>query len=424
LGTEVSDVPPTAEPPGAGLIGSRHLLDPTHWRLLLVLGVAMFFEGYDFTIITVALKPLRDTFGISQSTAALWIAVIYLGALPAVIGARWADRHGRRRTLLVAMVGYTVMTTATAAAPDLGTFVALQCAARFFLVLQVALVWTVVAEALPAGARGFGFGWLAMSSALGTGAAAIVNGTLLSPLDLSWRWLYLGALPMVLVVTRLRRSLVETERYRSVVSSGLHVTAWRRLLRPPHRQRLLLVCAVALLMNLTAQATVYVVDFMQSQRHLSGSQASLTLVASGALALPILLLAGAASDVLGRKPVLCAFVAIGVIGLYCFFHVARGELELFASLALVYAGSFGAWPTGTGFGAELFATEMRSFGNSFANGARYVGQSLSFVLAGGLLAGAGSLPTVVLLLSLGPVLAAAMIAVSFPETAGMELEAI
>lgn len=34
------------------LLACRRLLSPAHWQLLTVLGVASFFEGYDFNIIT------------------------------------------------------------------------------------------------------------------------------------------------------------------------------------------------------------------------------------------------------------------------------------------------------------------------------------------------------------------------------------
>lgn len=417
---------PLAESAGArvGLLGSRHLLSATHWQLLTLLGAATFFEGYDFNIITVALKPLRATFGIDQATASVWIAVIYLGAIPAVMAARRADRRGRRRVLLWAIVGYTIMTGATALTPNLGSFVAFQFTARFFLVVQASLVWTIVAEELPAGARGLGFGWLAMLSALGTGWSAILNGTVISPLHLSWRWLYVAALPVLLVVMRLRHTMGETARYKAAVVGGVVAKRWTQILRAPHRRQLLLLCVVAVLANLTAQATVYVVDFMQSQRHLSASAASLTLVASGALAIPVLLIAGSLSDRLGRKPVLCSFLVVSVVGFFCFFYLAHSELALFAALALVYVGVFGSWPTGTGFGTELFPTELRAFGNSFATGARYVGQSTSFLVAGALIGGAGNLPRAVLILSGGPLVAALLIATFFPETGGRELEDI
>jgi putative MFS transporter len=409
---------------GLPVTTARRLLTPEHWRLLGLLGMASFFEGYDFNIITVALEPIRHTFGIDQATASAWIALVYLGAVPAAVAARRADRHGRRRTLLWAIVGYTVATAATAAAPNVGSFVAFQFTARFFLVVQAAIIWTIIAEELPAAARGFGFGWLAMLSALGTGWSAILWGAVLSPLHASWRWLYVAALPVLLVVLRLQRSLGETARYRAVAATTLVGRRWTTILSPPHRRRLVLLCSVGVLANLATQATVYVVDFMETEHHLSASVSSLTLVASGALAIPVLLLAGSLSDRVGRKPVLCSFLGVLVVGLYCFFHLAHSGLELFVSLALVYVGVFGSWPTGSGFGAELFPTELRAFGNSFANGARYVGQSASFFVAGALMAGTADLPTAVLVLSAGPILAAMLIAAFFPETGGRELEDI
>jgi predicted MFS family arabinose efflux permease len=224
------------------------------------------------------------------------------------------------------------------------------------------------------------------------------------------------------ILFRLRRVLAETGRYQDAVRAGAVATQWTQVLRAPHRRRLLLLCGVAVLANLTAQATTYVVDFMESQRHLSASTASFTLVASGALAIPVLLMAGSISDRVGRKPVLCSFLVVSVAGLFCFFHLAHSELTLFASLALVYVGVFGSWPTGTGFGTELFPTELRAFGNSFGTGARYVGQSMSFLVAGALIGGTGHLPRAVLLLSGGPLLAAVLVGVFFPETGGRELE--
>ncbi len=402
----------------------RFSLEPRHLRLLSLLGAASFFEGYDFNIITVALKPLRTTFGLDQATASLWIAVVYLGALPAVPAARWADRRGRRDLLLWSILGYTVATGATALAPDLGSFVAFQFVARFFLVLQAVLVWTVVAEELPAADRGLGFGWLAMLSALGTGWSAILWGAVLSPLGLSWRWLYAAALPVLIVVVLLRGRLSETSRYKTAAAGQEATRRWPEIFRPPHRRRLALLCAVALLANLTAQATVYVVDFMQTQRHLSASAASLTLVAAGALAIPVLLVSGSLSDRLGRKPLACSFLVVSVVGFGCFFFLARGELALLASLALVYVGIFGSWPTADGFGTELFPTTLRAFGNAFGSSAKYLGQSVSFIVAGVLIAGTGNLSRAVLALSAGPLLAAVLIAGFFPETGGRELEQI
>jgi hypothetical protein len=120
----------------------------------------------------------------------------------------------------------------------------------------------------------------------------------------------------------------------------------------------------------------------------------------------------------------CSFLAVSVVGFVCFFFLAHGEPALLASLALVYVGIFGSWPTGTGFGTELFPTTLRAFGNSFGAGAKYLGQATSFVVAGALIVGSGNLSRAVLILSAGPLVAAVLIAAYFPETGGRELEEI
>ncbi len=126
------------------------LLEPRHWQLLWLMGTANFFAGYDFNIVIVALPQLRASYHLSQAHASLWIGVIYLGAAPAVLLARRADRRGRRRLLLFSITGYTLATLATAAAPAIGIFVGCQLMARFFLSVEGVLVWTIVAEELPA----------------------------------------------------------------------------------------------------------------------------------------------------------------------------------------------------------------------------------------------------------------------------------
>lgn len=405
----------------AGILEPARLLQPEHWQLLALLGWASFFEGYDLNIVIFALPHIRATYGLNQSSASLWLSVLYLGALPAIFVARRADRHGRRRMLLVSICGYTVATAATALAPTMAVFAACQFVARLFLATEISLTWTVLAEELPEGARGFGFGFLATLDILGAGFGALLYGVVLAPLDVSWRWLYVLAVPVLIVVAWLRRRLPESRRYLRMAEAG----RWSRvadITRPPNLRNLVLVCMMALLVNLTTQAQVFVIDFFESQRHLSTSSANLTLVAAGALAIPVLALAGSLSDRIGRKKVGCAFLAVGVFGLYLLFFVARGAPALLGSLALAYFGGFGAWPSLGAYGSELFPTNLRALASSTGGAARVIGQCLGFIGAGVLIGGSRSLPDAVGLLALGPVVAIPLVLFFFPETSGRDID--
>jgi MFS family permease len=397
------------------------LLEPSHWQLLALLGWASFFEGYDLNIVIFALPHIRSSYGLSQSSASLWLSMLYLGALPAIFLARRADRHGRRRVLLVSITGYTIATAATGLAPSIAAFVACQFFARLFLATEISVTWTMIAEELPQGARGFGFGFLATLDILGAGFGSLLYGVVLAPLGVSWRWLYGAAVPVLVVVTWLRRRLPESRRYVRVAEAHTW-SRWAQITRRPHVRNLVLVCALALLVNVTTQATVFVIDFLESQRHLSTSSANLVLVAAGALAIPVLAIAGSLSDRLGRKAVGCSFLAVGVVGTYLFFFVARGVPGLLGALALTYFGGFGAWPALGAYGSELFPTSLRALGNSCGGAAKVVGQCLGFVVAGALIAGTQSLPYAVAILTIGPVVAIPLVVFFMPETSGRDLD--
>ncbi len=397
------------------------MLEAHHKRLLWLLGIACFSEGYDFALLTVALPDVRHAFDLTHVNADLWVAVLYLGALPALVWGRHADRRGRRDMLIGAIAGYVLAAVATAAAPNVEVYVACQFVARCFIAAEVAIAWTMAAEDLPAHRRGFGFGVLALSSALGSGWASIVKAVVIAPLDASWRWLYLLALPFLVVALFLRRVLPESERFLAVERMVAQPQPVSLLLRPPYVRPLLLVCLAVLLVNLTTEPTVFSIDFMQTRRGLSATEANLLLVAAGAATLPVLILAGRLSDRVGRRRVCIAGLLVQSVGLLFFFVIARGGLALGLSLALTYIGLFAAWTTGTAFAVELFPTSLRGASSSAAAMAKLLGQSASFAVSAGLLTVTSRPDTTIEVLLAGPLIGAALIAWGVPESSRTEL---
>lgn len=398
-------------------------LSRPHWVLLILLGATSFFEGYDRGIVTIALPQIRNTFGLTQSQASLWLAVLFLGAIPALVLTRWADRVGRRRVLLIAVAGYTIASALTALAPSIGSYVALQFVVRFFLTVGSAVAWVLAAEELPAWARGFGFGWLAMNSAVGTGIGAIFYGGVLHPLGLSWRWMYGAGLTPLILLGALRRHLPESKRFVATSEAGQLASHWYAILRAPFVRWLALVTVTAVLLELTTQGSLFALDFLQTGRHhLSATSANFLLVAGGLPGIPVMVWAGSLSDRYGRRLIGCSFAFASLLGGLVFWWAPGGIPVLLPALTLVLVGSLGSIPALSAFSTELFPTQLRGQAGSWVAVAKVVGDAASLGLGSLLLRATGGLSPTVTVLGAGPLLAILIIARYFPDTHGRELE--
>ncbi|HEX2850216.1 MAG TPA: MFS transporter [Acidimicrobiales bacterium] len=403
---------------------ARGALSRAQWVLLLILGATAFFDGYDRSIVTLALKQIRDTFHLTQGQASFWLSILYLGALPALFLTRWSDRVGRRKLLLVSFVGYTVATGATALAPSMATFVACQFVARCFLNAEIAIVWTMAAEELPARARGFGFGLLGMNSALGTGFGAILFGGLLDPIGASWRVMYLVGVPPLIGIGLLRRRLPESRRFEAARRAGNLASRWHEILRPDYRRVLVLVLGTAFLFELTTQAGLFALDFLQTSRGLSATAANFMLVGAGLPGIPLMVAAGALSDRFGRRAIGCVAGLLSLLGAIGFFWLPGGIPVLLPCFMAVNVGSMASWPVLGGYASELFPTKLRGQAGSWGAVAKVAGDSASFALGGVLIGLTGALPWSATILALGPLAGIAIVWFLFPDTHGIELEAI
>lgn len=400
----------------------RRGLTPEHIFLIAVLSAASFFDGYDVSVKTLALTHIRESFDLTKASASAVLAIIFIGALPAMVITRWADRVGRRRVLIWSVFGYVVFSALTAVAPDAKTFAALQFMQQVFVVAESAIVWTMAAEELPSDARGFGFGILAMNSALGTGFAAIL-WSILEPNGVSWRWLYVASLPPLLFVGFLRRRLPESRRFLDAQERGTLADRWHAILAPGIRRWLVLVVGTTLLINFSQWAVNFTIDFLETERHLSTATANLMLVGAGLPGIPIMIVAGALSDRFGRRQVGCAFGLASFVGALGFFWLPGGVPVLLPCMSLTIIGQLGAWPVLQTFTSELFPTGLRSSASAWANVAAVVGRSASLGLGAVLLLSVSPSATATIL-GIGPLVAILIIAVSFPDTHGRELEDI
>ncbi len=105
--------------------------------ILALLAAAAFSQGWASNVFTHTLAYTRVTFGLSDQGIADIEAVVRATALLALLLSWWADRHGRRGPLLLAFLLIPAANLATAFAPSLPVFAALQGVARIGTIASI-----------------------------------------------------------------------------------------------------------------------------------------------------------------------------------------------------------------------------------------------------------------------------------------------
>jgi len=157
-------------------------------------------DAFDFFILTFCISALATQFQakVSAVTEAVFITLAFRPVGAFLFGIM-ADRFGRRITLMVDIIAYSVFELASAFAPSLKVFIV----TRALFGIAMGGEWGVGAalafETLPPEKRGFFSGLLQEGYAVGFLMAALVYGTAFQ--FVGWRGMFvIGALPAFLVI--------------------------------------------------------------------------------------------------------------------------------------------------------------------------------------------------------------------------------
>ena len=331
-------------------------------RVILLVGAAALFAGYDVNIFGLAALQIQHSLNIAENQIGPTFATFRLAAIVALFLAASADLVGRRRLLLITIFGQAIFTLLSAFAPDTLSFTAAQILTRIFGYAEEMLCFVVVAEEVAAGARGWANGTMTSFYFLGAGVAAAVFGAV-DLLPYGWRALYfLGALP-IFVVGLLRRRLPETQRFQTQGEAGLKMGAALALLREMARKHpgriAVAITAAAAFGFAISSPTVMAQKYLQETYHYSPGQVSLLLIPGGLVGLFLSIRTGRLSDRLGRKPVAMAMAALAGISFLLFFNHAPGW-----AVAPLWIGGFLGFFSGdtliAGFALEIVPTQYRA----------------------------------------------------------------
>jgi SHS family lactate transporter-like MFS transporter len=181
-------------------LGHFRRLNPVQRNTFVACFLGWSLDAFDFFILIFCVNALATQFQtkVSAITEAIFLTLA-MRPVGAFLFGLMADRFGRRPTLMVDIIAYSVFELASAFAPSL----------KFFLIMRACFgiamggEWGVGAalafETLPAEGRGFFSGLLQEGYVVGYLIAALVYGTVFP--FVGWRGMFvIGALPAFLVI--------------------------------------------------------------------------------------------------------------------------------------------------------------------------------------------------------------------------------
>jgi EmrB/QacA subfamily drug resistance transporter len=191
--------PPTPSSGSGATVSTRTFL-----HLFSAVMLPLFMAVVDQTLLATATPSIVRELGGLRDAA--WIALSYLIAMTitAPLYGRLGDQHGRRDTLLVALLVFGSGSLVCSLAGTLTTLIAGRCLQGLGAGGLIVLSQAMIGEVVPPRERGRFQAYFATNYSLGSMGGPLIGGMVVQ--HTSWRWLFLINLPLcVLAAWRLKR---------------------------------------------------------------------------------------------------------------------------------------------------------------------------------------------------------------------------
>jgi predicted MFS family arabinose efflux permease len=390
-------------------------------KLLLLLAAAFFVGHYDMSVLSLALPDMQASFAIAEEDLGKVIGAARLGALPAIFLALLADRIGRRRLLMVTLLGLSIATGATGFARSTEEFIALQFCARGFATAEEIIAVIYVIEMLPTRHRGWGVGFLAAMGGLGAGAASLLYA-LVEFLPGGWRALYVIAAFPILYLAWLRRLLPESALFDRYVKRDAVHSFWQPVLEIArhHRRAMIAIALIAATFWFQLSAIInFMSKYLQETHHFEPQEVSLLYIVAGSVAIFGNAAAGRISDHIGRRPTLVAALLVYCVAIIAFYNTG-GLLLPLAWIAALFS-FFAVDVMVNAISGESFPTRCRSTASSLRSVSAMFAAVAGLAIEGTLFNTLGSHAAALSLLCLSSLLAIPVVILMLRETSDAEL---
>ena len=295
-------------------------------------------DAFDFFLLVFVLKDIAQEFGtqIEGVTVAI-LLTLAMRPIGAFLFGRAADRWGRRPTLMVDVLLYSLIEFASGFSPNLAVLLVLRALYGIAMGGEWGVGASLTMETIPPHARGFVSGLLQSGYPTGYFLASIVYAALF-PL-IGWRGMFMiGVLPALLVLY-IRRHVPESPSWnRATTAEGGTLAVVRSHWR-------LGIYAVVLMtaFNFFSHGTQDLYPtFLQVQHHLSPHAVGTIAAIYNVGAIIGGIVCGSLSERIGRRRmiVICALLSLPVLPLWAF---GSGPMLLALGAFLMQVMVQGAW---------------------------------------------------------------------------------
>jgi SHS family lactate transporter-like MFS transporter len=296
-------------------------------------------DAFDFFLLVFVLKDIAEEFHTDISNVTLAILLtLAMRPIGAFIFGRAADRWGRRPTLMVNILLYSILEFASGFAPSLTVLIILRALYGVAMGGEWGVGASLTMESIPPHARGFVSGLLQSGYPTGYFLASIVYG-LLFPY-IGWRGMFMVGVIPALVVFYIRRHVPESPSWnrQATVERGSTLA----ILKSHWGLGLYAVCLMTAFNFFSHGTQDLYPTFLEVQQKLTPHMVSIIAVIYNIGAICGGLLFGTLSERFGRRRciVMAALLSLPVIPLWAFSN----------SVALIAIGAFlmqfmvqGAW---------------------------------------------------------------------------------
>ncbi|MGP6170395.1 MFS transporter [Microbacterium sp. A204] len=362
--------------------------------------VIEYFEFGVYAYMAVLISPIffpgDDPIASLLATLAVFATSFLMRPVGGIILGRWGDKLGRRKILMLTVIGMGVSTAAVGLLPGYGAvgalapilLVAARLAQGFFAGGEITGAAAFVTESAPNEKRGLAAAFVPAGAALGGALAATVAGltTLtVGPAAMAewgWRVPFLAAIPLIVVSVWLRGKMEETPAFEAAEEDGTTTKSPLREVLRYHWPSLLRMLGISFGLNVGFWVGLVYMNIYLTQVQGFEPQIVFWMVAAVNVMLAILTpFGGRLSDKIGRKrTLLIGFVGYAVLVIPAMTMMGTKSIPI-AWLALAILALPFVFVQGASYAAyaELFPTKVR-----------YTGMSLAFNIAA--ILGGGVMP--------------------------------